>query len=71
MAGAGHAEDAPDDHGDEGHRGLVKGSQRMDAAPDRPRALGVHSDHETGLVDEMDDGQVEGVREVDEASQLV
>src|SRR5215472_915184 len=68
---AGDTEDLADQDRDPGDSGLVDRGQRTGAAAYGAGPLGLDSDDEPRLVDEVDDGQVEGVREVDEAGQLV
>ena len=50
---------------------LVDGDEGSRPAADRPGALRSGPDHEPRLVDEIADGEPEGVAEVDKASELV
>ena len=71
MPRAGHPVDLAHEDRHPGHRRLVNGVERAGAAADRAGALGLGADHEAGLVDEVHDGQVELVAEVDEAGELL
>ena len=71
VRGAGHAERVPDDDRAPRHRRLPDGRHRAHALLDRPRLLGLEPDEKAGAVDEVDHGQVEGLRDVDEALDLL
>ena len=71
VRGPGHTEHPPEDHRAPRHRGLVHRGQRPRAVADRGRLLGRRPDDEARLVDEVDDGQVERVGQIDEAGDLL
>ncbi len=71
VRGPGHAEHVPDDDGAPGHGGLPDRRHGAHALLDRPRALGLEPDQEARAVDEVDDGQVEGLGHVHEPLHLL
>src|SRR5438067_746524 len=68
---AGDPEHVADDHRAPRDRRLPDRGHRADALLDRAGPLGLLADEEAGAVDEIDDGQVEGLREVHEALDLL
>ena len=71
VGGAGDAEEVADDDGAPGHGGLEEGGHGADAVADGGVLFGLGADKEAGAVDEVDDGEVEGLGEVDEADDFV
>src|SRR5215467_7085291 len=59
------------DHGDLGHGGLGGGEDHLGAVTDDPRPFHLGPHHEAGDVGEIDEGDVEGVAQPDEARGLV
>ncbi len=71
VSGPGNAVHFPDDDRHPRHRRLHHREQSGRPVSDRGGRLGLRSDHEPGLVDEADDGQVKGVAKVDKAPDLL
>ncbi len=71
MCGAGHAEAVAHDHRAPGNRRLPDGRHRAHALLDRARSLGVEADEEPRAVDQIDHRQMERLREVHEALDLL
>src|SRR4029453_4950645 len=71
VRGTRDAEGVPDDHGAPRHCGLPDGRHRAHALLDRARLLRFEADPETGTVHQVDDGQMERLREVDPALDLL
>ena len=70
LHGASHTEGLAQNERAHRHRGLVQRRQRGDAAPDRGRFLRLQPDQKTRDVDQLHDGQVKGLGQVDQARGL-
>src|SRR3989454_9351265 len=68
---AGDAEDVADDHRAPGDRGRPDRGHRANALLDGAGLLGLEADEEAGAVHEIDDRQVERLRQVHEALDLL
>src|SRR5690606_38585030 len=66
----GHAVGLADVDGDDGHLGFDDRLDGAHAHPHHTGAFGVGTDHESGNVDEVDNGQMEGAAQIDEADLL-